>query len=144
DISASCRRHDAWLLVDDAHGLGVVGDGRGVGALFPDASVDLAMGTLSKALGSYGAYVCASEAVVELVRNRARSFVYTTGLPPASAAAALAALDVIEAEPSRVAAPLAHARRFTAALGLTPAESAIVPIVVGSAAAALAAGQRLE
>ncbi|MFZ5727911.1 MAG: aminotransferase class I/II-fold pyridoxal phosphate-dependent enzyme, partial [Pseudomonadota bacterium] len=62
-ISDLARAHDAWLLVDDAHGLGVVGQGRGTAALFPDAKVDLAMGTLSKALGGYGAYVCASAPV---------------------------------------------------------------------------------
>ncbi len=75
---------------------------------------------------------------------RARTLVYTTGLPPASAAAALAALDVIATEPERVAAPLAKARRFTAALGLPPAQSAVVPIVLGAARTALAAAADLE
>jgi 8-amino-7-oxononanoate synthase len=143
-ISATCRAHDAWLLVDDAHGLGVVGEGRGTAALFPDARVDLAMGTLSKALGGYGAYVCASRPAIDLLRTRARSFVYTTGLPPASAAAALAALEVVADEPGRVRRPVALARRVTDALGLGPARSAIVPIVLGDADAALAAAARLE
>jgi len=144
-ISALCRSADAWLLVDDAHGLGVVGEaGRGAASLFPGVRVDLAMGTLSKALGGYGAYVCASAPVIDLVRTRARTFVYSTGLPPACAAAALAALDVIAAEPERVAAPVARARRFTQALDLPPARSAIVPILLGDADRALAAAAALE
>ena len=144
EISRACRRHDAWLLVDDAHGLGVVGAGAGAGSLFPDARVDLAMGTFSKALGGYGAYVCASGPVIDLLKTRARTLVYTTGLPPANAAAAIAALDVIAGEPQRVAAPLALARRFTRALNLPEAQSAIVPIVIGAAETALEAAADLE
>jgi 8-amino-7-oxononanoate synthase len=145
EIGAACRQWDAWLLVDDAHGLGVVGEGgRGVTSVYPEARVQLAMGTLSKALGGYGAYVCADRPVIDLIRTRARTFVYTTGLPPASVAAALAALDVMAAEPDRVAAPLARARRFTRALGLAEAQSAIVPIVLGDAQTALAAAAELE
>lgn len=145
EISRLCRANGAWLLVDDAHGLGVVGPGgRGVASLFPGAHVDLAMGTLSKAVGGYGAYVCASAPVIDLIRMRARTFVYTTGLPPTSAAAALAALDIIETEPHRPAAALARARRFTNLLGLPEAQSAVVPIVVGAAQVALAAAADLE
>ena len=145
EISRLCRVHDAWLLVDDAHGFGVVGEGGlGVRALFPEARINLQMGTLSKALGGYGAYVCASAPVVALLKSRARTLVYTTGLPPANAAAAIAALDVIEAEPERVAAPLAKARRLTRALDLPDATSAIVPIVIGSAEKALEAAAALE
>lgn len=143
-ISDLARAHGAWLLVDDAHGLGVTGGGAGTAALFPKARVDLAMGTLSKALGGYGAYVCATQPVVDLLKTRARTVVYSTGLPPANAAGAIAALDVIEAEPDRVAAPLERARRLTAALGLPEAQSAVVPIVLGEAARALAAADDLE
>ena len=143
-LSALAQRHDAWLLVDDAHGLGVVGDGAGAAALFPDARIDLQMGTLSKAVGGYGGYGCATRPVSDLIKMRARTHVYTTGLPPASAAAALAALEVIESDPARVAAPLAKARRFTAALDLPEPQSAIVPIVLGAAETALAASADLE
>jgi 8-amino-7-oxononanoate synthase len=144
-ISALARAHDAWLLVDDAHGLGVIGPaGRGSASLFPDARIDLAMGTLSKALGGYGAYVCASRPVIDLLKTRARTLVYSTGLPPANAAAALAALDIIAAEPERVAAPLARARRFTRALNLPQAQSAVVPIIMGEAYRALDAARALE
>ncbi|HEX2801351.1 MAG TPA: 8-amino-7-oxononanoate synthase [Phenylobacterium sp.] len=144
EISRACRRHDAWLLVDDAHGLGVVGGGAGAGSLFPDARVDLAMGTFSKALGGYGAYVCATGPVIDLIKTRARTVIYTTGLPPANVAAAIAALDVIAAEPQRIATPLALARRFTRALNLPEAQSAIVPIVIGAAETALEAAADLE
>ena len=134
-MSALAARHDAWLMADDAHGLGVVDD---------PARAALEMGTLSKALGSYGGYLAASEPVIELLQSRARSFVYTTGLPPASAGAALAALDILAAEPERRARPLALAQRFTRATGLPDAESAIVPLIVGEAKRALALSAQLE
>jgi 8-amino-7-oxononanoate synthase len=143
-ISDLCRQHDAWLLADDAHGLGVVGDGSGTARLFPDARVDLQMGTLSKAVGGYGAYVCATRPVIDFIKTRTRTVVYSTGLPPANAAAALAALDIIASEPERVAAPIARARRLTAALNLPEAQSAVVPIILGKAETALAAARDLE
>jgi 8-amino-7-oxononanoate synthase len=102
------------------------------------------MGTLSKAAGSLGGYLCASRAVIDLIKTRARTLIFSTGLPPASAAAALAALDIIENEPERVAAPRRNAQRFTAALNLAAAQSAIVPIVIGEADRALAAARSLE
>lgn len=144
EISALAQAHDAWLLVDDAHGLGVLGEGRGTAAMFPTARIDLAMGTFSKALGGYGAYVCASAPVIDFIKSRTRTVVYTTGLPPANAAAALAALEVIAAEPERVAAVLSKARRFTRALNLPEATSAVVPIVLGEAERTLAAARALE
>jgi 8-amino-7-oxononanoate synthase len=133
ELAALAERWDAWLMTDDAHGLGVVGAGRG-SAFAHDVEVDvpLQMGTLSKAVGSYGGYLCASESVCELVRNRARSFVFSTGLPPGAVAAATEALRVIRDDAGRVARPLELARRFTGTLGLPRAESAIVPLVIGS------------
>jgi 8-amino-7-oxononanoate synthase len=143
-LSDLCAAHDAWLMTDDAHGVGVLGEGAGSAALAPDAVIHLQMGTLSKALGSYGAYVCASGPVVDLLKTRARTLVYSTALPPASAAAALAALDVIEADPEFCASPVAKARAFTRALNLPEATSPIVPIVLGEADRALAAARTLE
>jgi 8-amino-7-oxononanoate synthase len=102
------------------------------------------MGTLSKALGSFGGYICASRPVIELIKTRARTLIYATGLPPASAAAALAALGVVEAEPELCARPLANARLFTRAIGLPEPQSAIVPLVLGSPEAALEASEELE
>jgi len=101
ELIAVTRRHEAWLLVDDAHGLGVFGrTGRGTLEHFGAATDGLLqMGTLSKALGSLGGFLAGPREVVELVRNRARSFIYTTALPPACAAAALEALKVMQEEP---------------------------------------------
>jgi 8-amino-7-oxononanoate synthase len=144
-LAALAAESDAWLMTDDAHGLGVVGAGRGSSFSFtPPVAVPLQMGTLSKAAGCYGGYLCTSSGVAELVRNRARSFVYSTGLPPATVAAAIRALDLIASEEDLVHRPLARARAFTAALDLAPAASAIVALVMGSAARALAASEALR
>jgi len=135
---------DCWLMTDDAHGLGVLGAGRGSAAEAGVAGrVPLQMGTLSKAVGSYGGYVCASRPVIELLVNRARSVIYATGLPPASVAASIAALERIETDPALVATPLALARRFTRALRAPPAQSPIVPLIVGAPDAAMAASGAL-
>jgi 8-amino-7-oxononanoate synthase len=143
-LAALALRFDAWLMVDDAHGLGVVGGGRGSSfAQGGKVEVPLQMGTLSKAVGGYGGYLCASGAVIDLVKTRARTLIYSTGLPPATVAAALAALEIIEESPELVAKPLQKARLFTSALGLPQAESAIVPIVLGAPEAALAAAADL-
>jgi len=143
-LSQACLDHDAWLLTDDAHGIGVLGEGRGSAALFPEAQIALQMGTLSKAIGGYGAYVCASQPVIDLLKTRARTLIYSTAPPPAVIAGALAALDVIAAEPDLIVRPVAKARAFTAALNLPAAQSPIVPIIVGEAEAALTASQALE
>jgi 8-amino-7-oxononanoate synthase len=144
EISALCQEHDAWLLVDDAHGLGVLGEGRGTVHALGGPDVGLQMGTLSKALGSYGGYLCASRPVADLLKTRARTFVFTTGLPPASAAAAIQALEIIEADPELTARPLANARLFTELAGLPQARTPIVPVVIGEEDAAMAAARRLE
>jgi 8-amino-7-oxononanoate synthase len=138
-------QYDAWLMADDAHGIGVLGRGRGsTFATGTAADVPLQMGTLSKAIGSYGGYLCASAPVIELMKNRARTLIYSTALPPATVAAAIAALDLIAANPALAAAPLAKARAFTARAGLPPARSQIVPLIVGEPDAALAAAHLLE
>jgi 8-amino-7-oxononanoate synthase len=145
ELAVLAAANDAWLMTDDAHGLGVVGDGRGSSfASDPPVAVPLQMGTLSKAVGAYGGYLCASRAVAELVRNRARSFVYSTGLPPGTVAAASRALDLIASEVALVQRPLELARRFTAALALPRAASPIVSVVLGTPARALAAAETLR
>jgi 8-amino-7-oxononanoate synthase len=131
ELAALARAHDAWLYVDDAHGTYGAHDA-------PGAFAPLVAGTLSKALASSGGYLAAPRAVVDLLTSRARTLVYSTGLAPAQAAAALAALDVVEREPARALRPLTLARRFARALDLAEPESAIVPLVVGDAARALA------
>jgi 8-amino-7-oxononanoate synthase len=144
EMSGVCREHDAWLLVDDAHGLGVIGEGRGSVHAAGDAEVPLQMGTLSKAVGGYGGYVCADQPVIDLLKTRARTFVYSTGLPPASAAAAIAALELIETDPALTAKPVANARLFTRLANLPEAQTPIVPVIIGGADAAMAAARRLE
>jgi len=136
ELSQVARARETWLMSDDAHGLGVIaGDAAGV---------DLQMGTLSKALGSYGGYLCGSRAVIDLMKTRARTLVYSTGLPPASVAAALASLDVVAQDCDLAGRPLALAQTFTRAANLPLAQSPIVPIVLGDERAALAAQQTLE
>jgi 8-amino-7-oxononanoate synthase len=130
--------HDAWLMTDDAHGLGVV---------TPDpaaARAPLQMGTLSKAAGAYGGYLCASRPVIDLLINRARSLIYSTGLSPADAGASLAALDIIAKGGDLTKRPLANARLFTQLLDLDEAASPIVPLVLGDAERALALSGILE
>jgi 8-amino-7-oxononanoate synthase len=145
ELADLAEAHDAWLLADDAHGIGVVGEGRGSAfAGARKAYVHLQMGTLSKAIGSYGGYVCASQAVIDLLKTRARTLIYSTGLPPASVAAAIAALDVIDSEPEYCARPLTQARAFAGAVGLPEPQSPIVPLIVGGAEEALEASQLLE
>ena len=140
------RGHDAWLMTDDAHAVGVIGDGRGSGVDDAGRSlgVPLQMGTLSKAVGALGGYVAASAPVIDMLRHRARSAIYATGLPPGTVAAAIAALAIIARDPALTARPLMLARRFTARLGLPEAESAIVPITVGPEEAAMAHQRALE
>lgn len=144
-------RNDAALLVDDAHGLGVLGrDGRGsldAAGLAPGAVTAL-VGTLGKALGTFGAFVAGSEAVVETLIQHARSYIYTTAPPPAVATATLAALRLAREEGwrrERLAVLVARFRRGAAGLGLRLAPSAtpIQPVVAGEARAALAAAERL-
>lgn len=145
ELLALAENHDAWLMSDDAHGIGVVGGGRGSSfAGNAHIPVPLQMGTLSKAIGSYGGYLCASGPVVDLIRNRARTLIYSTGLPPACVGAAIAALDLIEREPAYAALPVQKAKAFTNRAGLPDAQSPIVPIVIGNEEAALAASRLLE
>ena len=144
ELARIAHRTDAWLMVDDAHAIGVINEGRGsVIANGADANV-LQMGTLSKAVGAYGGYLCASRPVIDLIHNRARTFIYATGLPPATVASAIAAFDLIARDPDYVARPLAKARAFTQRAGLPEAQSAIVPVIVGDANAAMKASSELE
>jgi glycine C-acetyltransferase/8-amino-7-oxononanoate synthase len=134
------RRHGCRLMVDEAHATGAIGPGgRGsVAAAGLSGEIDVVVGTLGKALGSYGAYVCANAETIEFLVNAARSFVFSTALPPASAAAALAALELLHAGPHRVERLQENAaalRTALAAEGLSPggSETQIVPLEVGEA-----------
>lgn len=145
ELAGLAREFDAWFLTDDAHALGVIGDGRG-SAFTERGKIDvpLQMGTLSKAVGAYGGYLCASAAVIDLIKNRARSLIYSTGLPPAVIASAIAALELIESDRELVAKPLEKARLFCDRMGLEPPQSAIVPVILGAPETALRASAALE
>ena len=152
ELAAVCRAHAAWLFVDDAHGLGVLGaTGRGsveAAGLGTD-DVPVLMGTLGKAFGTFGAFVAGDDDLIETLLQRARTYVYTTALPPAVAAATRAALHVMQDEPWRREKVLGHVARFRAgasSLGLRLLESAtpIQPLVLGSEASAVAASEALR
>ena len=139
DIYEVATQHDAMLLVDDAHGFGVLGnDGSGTVAHFGLKGKDIIqMGTLSKAVGGLGGYVAGSRALIELLINRARGFIFTTGLPPATLAAANAALDIIRSSPELRQRVFTHAKRLKTALialgyTLFPTETQILPVILES------------
>jgi 8-amino-7-oxononanoate synthase len=150
-LAEGARAHDAWLVVDDAHGIGVLGaQGRGAVELagLSSEAVPVLVGTLGKAFGSFGAFVAGSEALIELLIQRARSYIYTTALPQPVAAATRAALRLSQREPWRRERALALTARFRAAAkeaGIPLADSVtpIQPIPLASARAALEAQQAL-
>lgn len=142
----------AWLLADDAHGFGVLGvNGRGS---FSAAGTKLGdpviyMGTLGKALGTFGAFVAGSEHLIETLIQRARTYIYTTALPPAIAEASRASLRIVREEDwrrERLQQCLAQFQQGVADLGLSilPSKTAIQPLVLGSEADALAAAELLQ
>lgn len=142
-------RYGAWLLVDEAHAVGVLGpQGRGLAAaLGLEGRIELQMGTLSKALGLSGGYLAASRQVIDLLINRARSFIYTTAPLPAVAHAALRALELIRSvEGDRRRSLLhAHVEKVRSALGLDhTSSSAILPLILGDETAAMAASATLR
>lgn len=138
------KRYHAAVMIDEAHGFGVVGRcGAGLAAhLGLEREIDIHVGTLSKALGSYGAYVAGSRTLIDFLLNRSRSFIYSTGLAPALAAAAGAALDLIQSSPELIEqlwSNAAYLRDGLASLGfrLAPTESPILPVMMGAADIAL-------
>lgn len=144
-LSVLANENDCWLMSDDAHGLGVIGRGKGSRHMFdPLPDIPLQMGTLSKAIGSFGGYLCASSPVIELIKTRARSLIYSTALPPASVAAALAALNIIETDHEYCARPLKNAQAFAQLAGLPEPDSPIVPVIIGETAKTMKFAAALE
>lgn len=141
-------KHGAWLLVDEAHAVGVLGpQGRGLAAeLGVDQQIELHMGTLSKAFGLSGGYLAASREVIDLLINRARSFIYTTAPPPHLAHAALAALNVLRGQQGDALRKTLHrnAQALKTALHGLDVSAAILPLILGTEAAAMAASQALN
>ena len=146
------RRHGAWTYVDDAHGTGVMGPtGRGTAERFGvDGEIDVRMGTLGKALGTAGAFIAGSGRLREWLMNRARPFVFTTGTPPALAAATLEALRIAREEPWRRARLRENARSLRAGLAALghaapgEADGHIVPVRVGDAGETMRIGDALR
>jgi 8-amino-7-oxononanoate synthase len=144
-LARACTAHRTWLIVDDAHGLGVVGpSGRGTVEHFglQASEVPVLVGTLGKAFGTFGAFVAGSADLIELLVQKARPYIYTTALPQAVAAATRKALAIAQRESWRRERVLALTARFRAAanqLGVTlaPSETPIQPVILGSSDAAL-------
>jgi len=144
EIAALAREHGAIMMVDDAHSSGVLGrNGRGTIDHFDlHGQVDIQVGTLSKAIGVLGGYVCGSKNLIEFLYHRARPFLFSTSHPPAVAAACLAALDVLEREPERIERLWSNTKRFKAGLkrlgfDTGASETPITPILVGEAETAM-------
>ena len=151
-LSEAARAHGAWLVVDDAHGIGVLGaNGRGaleIAGLDCEA-VPVLVGTLGKAFGSFGAFVAGADDLIELLIQRARPYIYTTALPQPVAAATRAALRIVREETWRRDRVLALITRFRTAaqqagVPLADSMTPIQPIPLGSAQAAIAAQQALR
>lgn len=152
DIAGLCADHQAWLMVDDAHGFGVIGrDGAGsvAAAGLGVSEVPVLMATLGKALGTSGAFVAGSELLIEALIQTTRNYIYTTAMPPALAAASLTALGLLREEAWRrdhLADLVGRFRRGVADLGLPvmPADSAIQPLLVGDSGRAIELSQQLR
>jgi 8-amino-7-oxononanoate synthase len=149
DIVELAQRYDARVMVDDAHGTGCVGpDGRGLVAQCGlEEEVDVVVGTLGKALGSYGAYVLCDTSMAKYLINTARTLIFSTALPPPAVAAALAALELLREQPRRVEKLQRNSRVMREALqeaGMPVADgdTPIVPLIVGDADAAVRASDR--
>jgi 8-amino-7-oxononanoate synthase len=150
ELSDLARRHRCRLMVDEAHATGCLGPGgRGsVAATGLTDEVDVIVGTLGKALGGYGAYVCGSAELVDFLVNSARPFIFSTAPPPPAVAASSAALELLQERPKRVEKLRANAAALRSGLreqGLEPAgsETQIVPLVIGEAGDAMALCERL-
>jgi 8-amino-7-oxononanoate synthase len=139
EIVELAQRHGARVVVDEAHATGVVGTtGRGlVAELGLEREVDVVVGTLGKALGSYGAFACCDARTASFLVNRARTLIFSTALPPPSLGAALEGLRVLREEPERVARLHRNARLLRMELGLAPDPMPIVPLLIGDPAAAM-------
>ncbi|BAW96560.1 8-amino-7-oxononanoate synthase [[Synechococcus] sp. NIES-970] len=148
ELQALAQEFSAMLLIDEAHGTGVLGErGAGVADHFGCTQSEMIqVGTLSKALGSLGGYVAGSQAMIDFLRNRAATWIYTTGLSPADTAAALKAIEIVRTEPQRRRQLWENIRQLKTALGndeLVPSESAILCFGLESPQQALEMGDRL-
>ena len=144
------KRYEAMVMVDEAHSFGVLGKkGKGLAEeLGLEDEIDIQMGTLSKAAGCFGAYCCGSRELIDFLINKARSFIYTTAMPPSVAAAAIKAIEIMEAEPQRRERLLENTQRLRqglVGLGFDTMNSVtpIIPVLLKDAARALDLSQEL-
>jgi len=144
-----CRRHQARLMVDDAHGLGVMARGRGTSAYFGvTEDVDLIMGTFSKSFASLGGFIAGDENIIHYIQHNARAFIFSAAMPASNVAAALAALDIMENEPERVDRLWEVTERMRTGLkemGFNTGDSVspIIPVIIGEMEPALEAWKKL-
>lgn len=137
EIVPICQKHGARLMVDDAHAIGVMGGGRGTAAHFDlTDQVDLTMGTFSKSFASLGGFIAGSEPAVHYIQHHARSMIFSASIPPANAAAALAALEVMQEEPERIERVNQIGERVRQGLrelgfDVGKSETPIVPVIIG-------------
>ena len=152
ELAELAQQHQAWLMVDDAHGFGVLGEyGAGCAEYFnlDQQQLPILMGTLGKAVGSFGAFVAGSEELIETLIQFARPYIYTTALPPAVAAASLASINVIREDNGRrehLQHLIKHFKQLAGQAGLTlmPSDTAIQPLLVGDSAKALSLSEALQ
>jgi glycine C-acetyltransferase/8-amino-7-oxononanoate synthase len=150
EIVELAQRHDARVMVDEAHGTGAVGpEGRGaVAAAGLEDEVDLVMGTLGKSLGSYGAYICCDRRMAKYLVNTARTLIFSTAIGPPAVAAARAALELLREQPRRVEklqrnAALLRDGLSAEGLPVAPGETQIVPLVIGGAEETVSVSERV-
>lgn len=137
DIVPSCKKYNAILMVDDAHGIGVLGEGRGTAHHFQCADdIDLIMGTFSKSFASIGGFIAGTKELIHWIQHFARSFIFSASLPPASVATVLAVLDIIQKEPEHVKrvihnSEIMRSELKTMGFNIGKSQTPIVPIIIG-------------
>ncbi|HOU15567.1 MAG TPA: pyridoxal phosphate-dependent aminotransferase family protein [Anaerolineae bacterium] len=143
EIIAICKQYGARLMVDDAHSIGVLGGGRGTAAEFGvTKDVDLIMGTFSKSFASLGGFIAGDDVVIDYIQHHARSLIFSASIPPANAAAAMAALEVMHDEPERVVrlneiGAFMRKRYRELGFNIGVSETPIIPVVIGEDTKAL-------
>ena len=137
DLIPICQKYEARLMVDDAHSIGVLGGGRGTAAMFGvTEGVDLIMGTFSKSFASLGGFIAGDEDVIDYIQHHARSLIFSASIPPANAAAAMAALEIMHEEPERIhrlieIGEFMRSRYRALGFNIGASESPIIPIIIG-------------
>lgn len=138
DIVPSCKKHNAILMVDDAHGIGVMGEGRGTAHHFQCTDdIDLIMGTFSKSLASIGGFIAGTKELIHWIQHFARSFIFSASLPPASVATVLAVLDILQKEPEHVKrviqiSEIMRSELKSMGFNIGKSQTPIVPIIIGN------------